>query len=164
MADVIHLEGFVAKAPESRAAGNHTITSVTVAVNQGRMKDGQFVPDKDRNGAEIVRWWETEFWNEHGDAVQHTVRKGDLVQIVGEPRPEVYQKNDGTPGLGLRIAGKSISVVVRRPSRNGSQGSQQVAGAPGGQGQPQWGQPATNTPQNTNGNQFGGGFDDEQPF
>lgn len=163
MADVIHLEGFVAKAPESRAAGNHTITSVTVAVNQGRMKDGQFVPDKDRNGAEIVRWWETEFWNEHGDAVQHAVKKGDLVQIVGEPRPEAYLKNDGTAGLGLRIAGKSISVVVRRPSRNGSQGSQQPQGAPGGQAQPQWGQPATNAPQN-GGQGFGGGFDDEQPF
>ena len=122
MADVIHLEGFVAKDPESRAAGNHTITSVTVAVNQGRMKDGKFVNDTDRDGKEIVRWWEAAFWNEHGDAVQHSVHKGDLVQIIGEPRPEVYAKNDGTPGLGLRIAGKSIAVVVRRPSRGGGQG------------------------------------------
>ena len=33
MADVIHLEGFVAKDPESRTAGSHTFTSVTVAVS-----------------------------------------------------------------------------------------------------------------------------------
>lgn len=158
MADVIHLEGFVAKAPESRAAGNHTITAVTVAVNQGRMKDGQFVPDKNRDGVEIVRWWEAEFWNEHGDAVQHAVSKGDLVQIVGEPRPEVYQKNDGSPGLGLRIAGKSIAVVVRRPSRNGAQRSQQAQGAPNSAAQQQWGQPAGNQPQ-TGGQGFGEGFD-----
>lgn len=132
MADVIHLEGFVAKDPESRAAGNHTITSVTVAVNQGRMKDGEFVPDLDKSGEKIVRWWEAGFWNEHGDAVQHAVHKGDLVQIVGEPRPEVYAKNDGTPGMGLRIAGKSIAVVVRRPARGQGGGSGQGGGFAGG--------------------------------
>lgn len=150
----ITVEGFVSKAPESRAAGNHTITSVTIPVEQGRMKNGEWVPDTDQQGQKIVHWWEAEFWNEHGDVVAQTVGKGDLVTVTGEPRPRVYAKNDGTPGMSLSIVNAQIGVVVRRPSRQQGQGGGNGAG---------WHNPASAQSSGAANDRFGGGFGDE-PF
>lgn len=149
----ITVEGFVAKSPESRAAGSHAITTVTIPVEQGRMKDGQWVADTDQAGQKIVAWWEAEFWNEYGDAVAQAVSKGDLVTVTGEARPRVYAKNDGTPGQGLSIVNGQIAVVVRRPARGGGSG---------GQSQSEWAQPSP-APQNAQQGGFGNGFD-SSPF
>lgn len=151
----ISVEGFVSKDPESRAAGSHTVTSVTVPVEQGRMKDGAWVADTDQQGNKIVVWWEGEFWNEYGDVVAATVRKGDLVVLRGEARPSAYSKNDGTAGLRASIVNGSVAVLVARPRRDRSGG-----GSGGGQGG--WSQPAQNAPQT--GAQGFGGFPDEEPF
>lgn len=155
--DKITVEGFVSKDPEQLEAGQHRITSVTVPVEQGRMKDGQWVADTDQQGQKIVRWWEAEFWNEQGDAIGQTIRKGQLVTITGEPRPRAFVRNDGTAGLSFAIANPSIGVMVRRPARGGGSGG--GSGAPATQ-QPQqsWG-----APQGDPGT-FGGGFEDSQPF
>lgn len=150
----IYLEGFVSKDPESRAAGNHTITTVTVPVEQGRVKDGQWVADTDQQGNKIVVWWEAEFWNEHGDVVAANIHKGDLVQVRGEARPRVYVKNDGGAGLSAVVVNASVAKVVRKPSRGG-------AGASGGAG---WHNPAPNDSQGFTepSSDFGGDF--AEPF
>ena len=156
----ITVEGFVSKDPEVREAGSHRIVTVTVPEEQGRMKDGQWVPDIDKNTNEkIVHWWQAEFWNEYGDEIAKAVRKGTLVTVTGSPRPRAYLKNDGTVGISNTIANGTLAVVVRRPARGGGNG-----GGSGGPGD-QWAQPATN------GSQGGaqsfpdpGGFDSEQPF
>lgn len=151
----ITVEGFVAKAPESRAAGSHTITSVTIPVEQGRMKNGEWVADTDQQGQKIVHWWEAEFWNEHGDVVAQTIGKGDLVTVTGEPRPRVYAKNDGSPGMSLSIVNAQIGVVVRRPSRQQGQGGGSGAG---------WHNPSPAQSSGVTGDSgFGSGFD-SSPF
>lgn len=155
----ITVEGFVARNPEARAAGSHTVTTVVVPEEQGRMKDGQWVADTDKDGNKIVVWWEAEFWNEHGDVVAANVSKGDLVVVRGNPRPQAYVKKDGAAGLRPVIANATVAKVVRRPARG------QGGGFGGGsaQGQGDWAQPPANAPQNAD---FGGGFADEesQPF
>lgn len=153
----ITVEGFVAKDPESRDAGQHRITTVTIPVEQGRKKDGQWVADTDQQGQKIVHWWEAEFWNEFGDEVAQTIRKGALVTVTGEPRPRAYLKKDGTAGIADTIVNASIAQVVRRPARGGGFGGGN--GAPAAQ---QWGAGA-NGPQN-GAQGFGGGFEDDSPF
>lgn len=157
----ITVEGFVAKAPESRAAGNHTITTVAIPEEVGRMKDGQWVPDMDKDGNKIVVWWEAEFWNEHGDVVAASIGKGDAVIVRGTPRPRAFVKNDGTAGMSATIVNPTIGKTVRRPSRNAQQGS--GGGFVAGAGQPS--QDPWNAPQNGGSEppQFGNGFGDE-PF
>ncbi len=134
----ITVEGFVSKDPETRDAGQHRITTVTVPVEQGRMKDGQWMPDVDQNGQKIVHWWEAEFWNEHGDAVSQAITKSMLVTITGEPRPRAYLKKDGTAGLAETIVNATVAQVVRRPSRQQPQGGAGQSGwattSPGGFG------------------------------
>lgn len=151
------IEGFVSKDPESRVAGQHTVVTVTVPVEHGRMKDGQWVPEVDQQGQKLpADWWEAEFWNERGAAIMDAVRKGSLVRITGGiPRPRLYQKNDGTPGLGLRLQGATLAVIPR-------QQPQQAQGATSGQGQGDWAQPAVNGAQG--GFQGGGSFDDPSHF
>lgn len=155
----VFVEGFVAKDPESRAAGNHTITTVTVPVKQEkRDREGKWVADTDRDGKEIVVWWEAEFWNEYGDVVASTIRKGDLVQVRGDARPRAFSKNDGTAGLAATIVNATVAKVVRRPSRNAQHGSGASGGSGAGQRSPE--------PQNgVQGGFQGGGFDaPEEPF
>ena len=152
----ITVEGFVARNPEARAAGSHTVTTVVVPEEQGRMKDGQWVADTDQQGNKIVVWWEAEFWNEHGDVVAATITKGDLVIMRGNPRPQAFVKKDGTAGLRPVIASATVAKVVRRPSRNGS-GSGWASGAGVGSSG------GVSSPQNADSG-FGSGFGDEQPF
>ena len=164
----IRVEGFVAKDPEQRAAGNHTITTVTVPITQGRRKDGQFIPDTDDAGNEITHWYEGEFWNEYGQQVGQEIRKGYLVELEGEPRSRAYVKKDGTAGIQNSIVNARVKIIVRRPKREQGGGYQQP------QGQGVWGHPNVAGPnpwdqspsqgQPAGGN-FGGGFDDDsQPF
>ena len=156
----ITVEGFVSKDPEVREAGAHRIITVTVPEEQGRMKDGQWVPDTDQQGNKIVHWWQAEFWNEYGDEIAKAVRKGTLVTVTGSPRPRAYLKNDGTVGISNTIANGTLAVVVRRPARGGGNG--------GGSGGPatQQAQEAWGAPQGDPG--AGGGFDadgfNERPF
>lgn len=157
----INIEGFVAKNPEQRQAGNHTVTTVTVPVEKGRRKDGQWVADTDKDGQKVVVWWEAEFWNEYGQQVAQEIQKGYLVRVEGEPWPKAYVKNDGSAGLAGTITNPTISIVVRRPSRqNNTQGGFQ--GGPAATGAPQtggWSSGDANAPQNGD---IGGGFD--EPF
>lgn len=151
------VEGWVAKDPETRQAGNHRITTVTVPVEQGRMKDGAWVADVDERGEKIVHWWEGEFWNDYGDAVASAIRKGALVELKGEPRPRAYPKKDGGVGIAETIVNGTVAEVVRRPSRQGGFGGGSPTQASSAQGQAAWGAPAASPG-------FSGSFDDEQPF
>lgn len=157
----INIEGFVAKNPEQRQTGNHTVTTVTIPVEKGRMKDGQWVADTDKDGQKVVVWWEAEFWNEHGQQVAQEIQKGYLVRVEGEPWPRAFVKNDGTAGLTATITNPTISIVVRRPSRQnhgqgGFQGGPNASGAPQAGG---WSSDGGNGAQNAD---FGGGFN--EPF
>lgn len=150
----ITIEGYVAKDPESRAAGNHTITSVTIPVEQGRMKDGQWVVDTDQQGNKIVVWWVAEFWNEHGDVVASQVRKGSLVTVTGEARPSVYvSKQDGSPRLSALVVNGQLAVVVPRPKRGGGQGASSAPFTGGSSSGDGWAAPGASQ-----------SFDNEAPF
>ncbi|KUF05547.1 single-stranded DNA-binding protein [Leucobacter sp. G161] len=154
----ITIEGFVAKPAETRQAGSGTVTTITVPVEQGRMKDAQWVPDTDKAGQKITHWWEAEFWNEYGAQVGQEIQKGYLVHIEGEPRPRAYVKNDGTAGIALTIVNPTISIIVRRPSRQQPQGGAGVAGWATAPSEPLQG--GTGDP-----GAFGNfGPDDENPF
>lgn len=156
----INIEGFVAKNPETREAGSHTVTTVTVPVERGRVKDGQWVADTDKSGQKVVVWWEAEFWNEHGAQVAQEIQKGYLVRIEGEAWPRPFVKNDGTAGLAATITNPTVSIVVRRPSKrnNGQGGAVGGFGASSGPSGDPWSSGAGNGAQ--------GGFspEEEAPF
>jgi single-stranded DNA-binding protein len=111
----ITIEGFVSSDPETRAAGNHRVTEVTVPYTPSKLVDGQWI-----NEDEKTVWFVTSFWNELGDAVAGTVRKGSFVTITGTAGMEAFLRKDGSAGGKVTISKATIAVVVRsgaRPAR-----------------------------------------------
>lgn len=156
----IDIEGYVAKNPETRQAGNHTVTTVTIPINHAKRnrQTGEWEPERDKDGNEIVSWYDCEFWNEYGVQIAQEIQKGYHVRVTGEPRARAYTKNDGSAGLSLTVVNPTISIIPRRPSRNAQGGSS----APGAASAGEWSSPAQNgAPNGAEG--FGGGFD-SSPF
>lgn len=155
----VTVEGFVATPPESRAAGNHTVTTVLIPVSRRERVDGRWQDKTDDQGKSVADWWRAEFWNDHGDHVQHTVKKNDLVQVTGIPQPDLFTRNDGTVGLRLVVTNPTIGVIVRRPPRQQAQGASSGTSPTGDTSAP-W-----NGAQNQERSAFGGGLgDSDQPF
>lgn len=136
----ITIEGFVAKDPESSAAGSHTKTTVTIPVTPRKKQGNEWVDDDEK-----TIWWEAEFWDEHGDVIQHTVRKGDLVTVTGSPEIRPYTTKDGSARYSARVTGRVALGVIPRARKS----------SPGGS-VGQWG----NSPQIHAASGTGGGSDD----
>jgi single-strand DNA-binding protein len=149
------IEGFVAKEPEPRDAGQHRVVEVVVPVTPSRKVNGEWVEEKEK-----TVWFEATFWDEHADVVMNEVRKGSLVQLTGGVELEVYKKRDGEPGAKVKLSFPTIAVVVRRPKRG--EAVQQRQGNPADE---PWAATPTAAPAaasdvwNTPGN-----FSDEVPF
>lgn len=149
----IDIEGYVAKDPETRKAGQHTVTTVTIPVNHSKnnRQTGEWEPERDKDGNEVVSWYECEFWNEYGAQIAQEIQKKYHVRVTGDLRCRAYVKNDGTAGLSMTVVNPTISIIPRRPPRGGQQ---QGGFSQPPQGQDEWGQSDTQAG-------FGGGFTTE---
>lgn len=113
-------------------------------------------------------WLGCRAYGEYADNIAASLTKGMRVIVQGRLTQRSYTDNQGQQRTSLDLeveeVGPSLMFATAQVTRGSrSQGSQQVAGARGGQAQPQWGQPAANTPQNA-AQGFGGGSDESQPF
>ena len=108
----ITIEGFASKDPETRTVTGHTVTTVTVPIQeQKKNQQGGY----DDIGEAV--WYDAEFWDEHGTAVASMVRKGTPVIITGSLRVTKWAKDDKS-GVNTIIANSTISIPIRKPKRD----------------------------------------------
>jgi single stranded DNA-binding protein len=149
----IRVEGFVTKDPELRQHNGKSVIAVDIA-HTPRKKDG----DQWVDAGETI-WFQASFWEKDAEAIASSVRKSTLVTVTGQPELNVYQRQDGTPGVSVRIKFGTLGIIPRE--------AQSASYAPNNT-------PAGNQTQNVgNGAQMGaqsvwnapaGGYNDETPF
>jgi len=110
----ITIEGFASSDPETRDVTGHTITKVTIPVTPQK-KNAQ--GDYEDNGDTI--WYQAEFWDEHGQTVAETIRKGMLVTVSGGLEVKTWESN-GKSGVNVNVTFPTIGVIVRKPKRDGN--------------------------------------------
>ncbi len=126
-------------------------------------------------------WLGCRAYGEYADNIAASLTKGSRVIVQGRLTQRSYTDNQGQQRTSLDLEveeiGPSLRFATAQVSRGQSRG--QVGGFGGGNAQPagqsSWGQPAAapqpqdnpwggQPQQGGSGGDFGGGFDDEQPF
>ena len=143
----ITVEGFVTKDPEMRQAAGKNVVAVDIA-HTPRKKEGNDWVD-----AGDTIWFQASFWDRDAQPIMDAVRKGTLVTVTGQPELNVYTKNDGTPGVSVRIKFGTLGIIPRE-DRNSGQAAPQQQGGYQAAGVDAWAQPATT----------GGTYDGQEPF
>lgn len=84
----IQLIGFLGNAPESRNAGDSTVTNFSVATSERW---------KDNNGEiqETTQWHQIEAWNGLGSVAGDYLKKGSRVFVEGSLRYSTYKAEGG---------------------------------------------------------------------
>lgn len=133
----VTIEGFVTKDPELRQHNGKSVIAVDIA-HTPRKKDGdQWVDAGD------TIWFQASFWEKEAEAIAANVRKSTLVTVTGQPELNVYTKQDGSPGVSVRIKFGTLGIIPRQDRQD----RQQPVSAPNTTPQPQWDTQATNGPQ-----------------
>jgi single stranded DNA-binding protein len=114
----IIVEGFVTKDPELRQAAGKNVVAVDIA-HTPRKKEGNDWVD-----AGDTIWFQASFWDRDAQPIMDAVKKGTLVTVTGQPELNVYSKNDGTPGVSVRIKFGTLGIIPRETS-NGQQSAPQ---------------------------------------
>lgn len=133
----ITVEGMVSKDPELRTAAGKSVVTVDVP-HTPRKKDG----DRWIDAGDTI-WFQAAFWEQDAEAIAATVRKGTIVTVTGFPELNVYKRQDGTPGVTVRIKGGTLGVIPKQAQQSAPAAVQQPNNA--------WSTP-------------GSQFDDESPF
>lgn len=127
----ITVEGFVTKDPEMRQAAGKNVVAVDIA-HTPRKKEGNDWVD-----AGDTIWFQASFWDRDAQPIMDTVRKGTLVTVTGQPELNLYSKNDGTPGVSVRIKFGTLGIIPRETSNSGQSAPQAQQGwAQGAPAQP----------------------------
>lgn len=105
----VTVEGFVTKDPEMRQVNGKNVIAVDIA-HTPRKKDG----DQWVDAGETI-WFQASFWDRDAQPIAAAVRKGTLVTVSGQPDLNVYTKNDGTPGVSVRIKFGTLGIIPREP-------------------------------------------------
>lgn len=130
----ITIAGRIGRDAETRQAGEGTVTSFTVAVDQ-------------RNGRDkTTNWWRVSIWGKRGETLCEYLRKGDNVTVAGEFTLSEYE---GKPQLNIRA--NEVALQGGKGERSEPQGGGDW-GVVGGRDEPAKQEPAQDD------------LDDEIPF
>lgn len=89
----ITVTGRLTKDPEMRDYEGKMITTINIAVNAGKIKDGE----------DLVNFYRASFWNKTAETIQKYLHKGDGVVISGNLRIRSYIRQDGTKDYSFDI-------------------------------------------------------------
>lgn len=108
----VRLIGNLTKDPETRAAGSHTITSFSIAVNRrSKGADGQAKED--------VSFFDCEAWNKTGELVMQYCKKGRPVLVLGRLQQDRWQTNEGQNRSKVKIVADNIQFLGAKPEGEG---------------------------------------------
>lgn len=100
----VRLIGNLTKDPESRAAGQHTIASFSIAVNR-RSKN------PDGSAKEEVSFFDCEAWNKTGELVMQYLKKGRTVLVGGRLQQDRWEAQDGQKRSRIKIVADNVQFL-----------------------------------------------------
>lgn len=96
----ITIAGKLGRDAETRQAGQDTVTSFSVAVDE-----------RGRNGEKTTHWFDVSIWGKRGQALGPHLTKGSNVCIVGDFGTRTYQAKDGSSKLSLTVRASEITLL-----------------------------------------------------
>lgn len=87
----ISVVGNLTRDPETRTAGNSTVTKLSIADNY-RVK-----------GEKLTAFYNVSVWGRQGEAAAEHLSKGSCVFVAGELHPREYQKGSGEMAVSLDV-------------------------------------------------------------
>lgn len=104
----VRLIGNLTKDPESRAAGQHTIASFSIAVNRkSKGSDGQAKED--------VSYFDCEAWNKTGELVMQYLKKGRQALVCGRLQQDRWEAQDGQKRSKIKVVVENIQFLGAKP-------------------------------------------------
>lgn len=137
--------------------------SVTVAVNEKKF-------NKQTNQYEDGETWFARgiLWGGLAENVHQSLGKGSRAIGHGRLKQRNFETKDGDKRSVVEIEfeafGPDLRFATAQVTRTQARGQGGGFGGGSAQGQGDWAQPPANGAQTKNTSEFGGGFDDEQPF
>jgi single-strand DNA-binding protein len=91
------------------------VAAFSAAYNHGRKVDGE----------QPTQWIDCTLWGARAEKLVDYLKKGTLIEIIGEPHVETFEKRDGTPGWKLAVRIDDLQFAGGR-----SEGGEQRQAAP----------------------------------
>jgi len=163
MTQIITVHGGLTAAPEMRFSQSGTpIASGTVASTERYQdrKTGEW-----RDGKKLFQRW-TAFGPLAENINASNLSKGERVAVTGKLHTREFQDKDGNQRSVNELEVSDFMVSIKHATAQVTRAQQQGQGGGFGAGAGQQSQQGWNTPQNGGSEppQFGGNFDDDQPF
>lgn len=108
----VMLIGNLTKDPESRAAGQYSIASFSIAVNR-RSKGG------DGQMKEEVSFFDCEAWNKTGELVMQYLKKGRTVLVEGRLQQDRWEAQDGQKRNKIKIVAENVQFLSPKAEGEG---------------------------------------------
>lgn len=116
----ITIHGRLVRDPETRTAGERSVTNFTVAVNR-------------RYNRDLTDFFECSAWGKTGEFVSKYFEKGQEILVSGDMQSRKYQAQDGTNRIGWSVnveqaefCGSSKDHQGSRPSYPGAEAASPV--------------------------------------
>lgn len=101
--NVIIITGNLTRDPETRSTNSgQQVCNFTVAVN----------PENKTSPNAITQFMQVSAWNKLADICSRFLAKGRKVAVVGEARPTIYTKKDGTPECAIVINASKVEFLT----------------------------------------------------
>ena len=152
------ITGFASEPRSTITQAGRAMTSISVAHSPRRKnkQTGEWEDVTDKYGNKIVLWARGTWFDSEADHFASTISKGDLLELEGEPRINIYTNNEGATTASIDLQFAKLKVLPRAAKND----QQQPGSFGGGQAQQQWAQPSAQEQRFMS----QPGFDDEQPF
>jgi single-strand DNA-binding protein len=96
------LEGNLTKDPEVKEAGENTVTVLGVAETREKA-----------NGEKEPQYFDVEIWGQLGQNVADSMRKGDMVQLLGNMRYDSYEDGEGKKRSRIKLVATQAAASLR---------------------------------------------------
>lgn len=96
----ITVAGKLGRDAETRQAGQDTVTSFSVAVDE-----------RGRNGEKSVHWFDCSIWGKRGQGLGPHLTKGSAVCVVGDFGTRTYQAKDGSTKTSFTVKVSEITLL-----------------------------------------------------
>lgn len=107
----VNLVGRLAKDPETRNAGNTDVTTIIVATDRIKLKDGKSYKGEDGFTAKETEFHKVTCFNGLGRAVAGNRKKGDVVAVQGRLHYTRWQDGQGNDRYGCEIIAEKVDFI-----------------------------------------------------
>lgn len=107
----VQLVGRLARDPETRSAGSTDITTLIVATDRPKFKDGKIVKDGNGYTEKETEFHRVTVFNGRGRTIANHLKKGDQLALQGRIHYTKYQAQDGTDRYGCEIISDDVEFL-----------------------------------------------------